>query len=138
MFYQLGSFAFSMLWIYVLCEVIVDLLELFGVVTGLPASFLGLTVLSWGNSLGDAIASVSISKRGFGEMAITGCVAGPIFNLMLGFGLTTLLCNLQSESGKIIFDTTTSEGVSSFAALMATMIVLVTLIWMTFANDFKL
>ena len=92
--FQLASFFMSMVWIYMLCEVIVDLLELFGVITGLPSSLLGLTVLSWGNSLGDSIASVSISKQGFGEMALTGCIAGPVFNLMLGLGVTTLVCNL--------------------------------------------
>ena len=80
----------SMVWIYFLANVIVDLLVLFGIMTDVSASMLGLTVLSWGNSVGDAIASISISKRGFGEMAMTGCVAGPVFNLLLGLGLTLL------------------------------------------------
>lgn len=93
---EMASFFMSMCWIYLLCEVIVTLLELIGLITGLPSSFLGLTILSWGNSLGDYFASVSISKSGFGEMAITGCMAGPVFNLMLGLGLTTMVCNLRS------------------------------------------
>jgi solute carrier family 24 (sodium/potassium/calcium exchanger), member 6 len=80
----------GMVWIYFFANVIVDLLVLFGIMTDVSASMLGLTVLSWGNSVGDAIASISISKRGFGEMAMTGCVAGPVFNLLLGLGLTLL------------------------------------------------
>ena len=107
--FELMSFFMSMCWIYILCEEIVTLLELFGVITGLPSSFLGLTILSWGNSIGDYFASISISKRGFGEMAITGCMAGPVFNLMLGLGVTTLICNLKSE-GSIVFDVHRSEG----------------------------
>ena len=55
---------------------------------------LGLTVLSWGNSIGDAFASIAISRKGFGEMAITGCIAGPVFNLLLGLGLTMIRVNM--------------------------------------------
>ncbi len=83
-----------MTWIYINCEIIVQILELIGIITGLPSSLLGLTVLSWGNSLGDVVASVTIAKKGFGEMALTGCIAGPVFNLMFGLGITTLVCNM--------------------------------------------
>jgi solute carrier family 24 (sodium/potassium/calcium exchanger), member 6 len=89
----------GMVWIYFFANVIVDLLVLFGIMTDVSASMLGLTVLSWGNSVGDAIASISISKRGFGEMAMTGCVAGPVFNLLLGLGLTLLWTHSGSEDG---------------------------------------
>jgi len=135
--FQIGSFLMSMIWIYVLCEVIVDLLELFGIITGLPSSLLGITILSWGNSLGDTIASVSITKRGFGEMALTGCMAGPVFNLMLGLGITTLVCNLQIEGG-LKFDIHNAENLSSLASLIATLISLLALIWIAVISDFKI
>ena len=82
-----------------IANVIVDLLILFGMLTGINTAILGLTVLSWGNSVGDAFASMSISRKGFGEMAVTGCVAGPVFNLMLGLGLITVKCNLILDNG---------------------------------------
>jgi sodium/potassium/calcium exchanger 6 len=85
----------SMIWIYMLANLIVDILTLLDIVSGISVALLGLTLLSWGNSVGDALASISISKKGFGEMAITGCVAGPVFNLMFGMGLTTIRCNMQ-------------------------------------------
>ena len=84
----------SMCWLYILCEIIVNLLELIGLITQLPSALLGLTILSWGNSVGDTICSISISKRGFGEMALIGCIAGPTFNMLLGLGLATLAVNL--------------------------------------------
>lgn len=96
--FQLASFLMGMVWIYFLANIIVDLLMLMGMLTGVSVALLGLTVLSWGNSVGDAFASISISKKGFGEMALTGCIAGPVFNLMLGLGLTTVKCNLQQET----------------------------------------
>ena len=84
----------SMVWIYMFANIIVDLLELFALLTGMSSGLLGLTILSWGNSLGDSIASCSISKKGFGEMALTSCIAGPVFNLMIGLGFATLSNNL--------------------------------------------
>jgi sodium/potassium/calcium exchanger 6 len=88
-----------MIWIYMLANLIVDILTLFDIMTGISVALLGLTILSWGNSIGDAFATIAISKKGFGEMAITGCVAGPVFNLMFGMGLTTIRCNMQLKNG---------------------------------------
>ena len=51
---------------------------------------LALTILSWGNSLGDANADIAMTKKGFGEMAITGTMAGPIFNILIGLGLSII------------------------------------------------
>lgn len=76
-----------------LANLIVDIVELFGIITGVSSILLGLTLLSWGNSVGDVFTSIAISKKGLGEMALTGCLAGPIFNIMLGAGVTTMKCN---------------------------------------------
>lgn len=45
---------------------------------------LGLTLLAWGNCLGDMNADQAMAKKGFGEMAITGTMAGPLFNVLFG------------------------------------------------------
>ena len=82
-----------------LANLIVDILTLAGMITGVNAALLGLTVMSWGNSVGDAFASTSISRKGFGEMAITGCIAGPVFNLLLGLGVVTTKFNMLSGGG---------------------------------------
>ena len=126
----------SMAWIYVLAEIIVALLELFGLITGLPSSLLGLTILSWGNSVGDAIASISISKVGLGEMAVTGCIAGPAFNLMCGLGITTLVTNLSIKDG-IVFDIHNSKGIGSLATIIAALMIHIIFCVITVSNDFK-
>ena len=125
-----------MVWVYTLCEIIVDLLEVLKIITGLPPSFLGLTVLSWGNSLGDFMAGVSLSKRGLGEMAMTGCIAGPVFNLMLGLGVTTLLCNLQNGKGLNI-NIQGTDGQSTLISLISLLAVTVILTILVVINDFK-
>jgi len=43
---------------------------------GIPDAYLGLTILAWGNSVGDTITNASVAKRGLAKMAITGCFAG--------------------------------------------------------------
>ena len=97
--FQFGAFFMSMVWIYVLANILVDTLTLVGILTGESTTLLGLTVLSVGNTLGDAIASMAMSRGGFGEMAITGCIAGPVFNLMFGVGLTAIRCNISKPEG---------------------------------------
>lgn len=127
----------SIVWIYMLANIIVDLLVLFGMLTGINTAILGLTVLSWGNSVGDAFASMSISKKGFGEMAITGCVAGPVFNLMLGLGLITVKCNLLLEDG-IEFSRQDPAGMLTLSIILASILILSTLSWLTVSNKFKM
>lgn len=52
--------------------------------TGLPQSLLSLSILAWANSLGDLSADVAMTKKGFGEMAMTATVAGPVMNILVG------------------------------------------------------
>ena len=59
-----------------------------GFITQLPKALFGLTVLAWGNCLGDMTADVAMTKKGFGEMALTGTIAGPIFNILIGQGVS--------------------------------------------------
>lgn len=101
--FQIISFLMGIMWIYMLANIIVDVLILFELISGVSAALLGLTVLSWGNSVGDAFASIAISRKGYGEMAFTGCIAGPVFNLLLGLGVTTLRCNMQLDERGIVF-----------------------------------
>jgi len=42
------------------------------------------------------VANTSISKQGYGEMAITGCYAGCLFDFMLGIGISSIKENFQT------------------------------------------
>lgn len=47
------------------------------------AQVLGLTVLAWGNSVGDMSTNLAMARKGLANMAMTACYAGPVFNLLV-------------------------------------------------------
>ena len=66
-------------------------LEALGSLLELPPALLGLTVLAWGNSEGDLVADVAVAKAGQPAMAMAGCFAGPMFNLLVGLGTALVI-----------------------------------------------
>ena len=80
----------SIIWIRFAAELLVDLLILFKIASGLPTSFIGLTVLAWGNSFNDYFVDVALAKKGRGIMAVSGIFGGQFFNMQIGFGLLLL------------------------------------------------
>ncbi|CAI5969903.1 unnamed protein product [Closterium sp. NIES-65] len=80
------SFAMSVFWIALTASELLGLLSALGIILHVSPSILGITVLAWGNSVGDLVADVTIAKAGHPTMAIAGCFAGPMFNLMVGVG----------------------------------------------------
>lgn len=73
------------------------MLKILGMITNLPPALFGLTVIAWGNALGDMAADVAMTQRGFGEMAMTGTIAGPIFNILVGQGISMTLAILKQK-----------------------------------------
>lgn len=122
-----------------MANVIVDILTTYELISGISAALLGLTVLSWGNSVGDAFATIAISRRGFGEMAVTGSIAGPVFNLMFGLGLTCVRVNFVMQDGIpfTLKELNATERLT-ILTLMATASVVLVLVFLAISNNFEL
>ena len=92
-----GGFVVAAMWIDTIASEVVGLLEYFGVLSGVDTSILGVTVLAWGNSIGDMATNTAMAKKGLGNMAMTACYAGPVFNILVGLGLGFLSWNRDSS-----------------------------------------
>ena len=95
--YSILAFIMSIAWINMTSEFVVAMLKLFGYMTGIPFPLLQLTILAWGNCLGDMSADVAMTKKGFGEMAITATIAGPVFNTLIGMSLSNFASYLKNQ-----------------------------------------
>jgi len=89
----LYSFVVAMMWMYLVAQEAVSLLQSFSVMLSLSPTIVGLTVLSWGNCIGDLVADLTVTRQGYPDMAIAATYAGPLFNMLIGIGIgATLLC----------------------------------------------
>lgn len=80
------AFVSSVLWIYLLANELVNLLQTMGMILELGDTIMGLTVMALGNSIGDFVADVAVAKQGYPSMAIAGTFCSPLFQLIFGLG----------------------------------------------------
>jgi len=82
------SFVVEIIWIYLIANELISLILTIGIILKVSPEILGITVLAWGNSIGDMASDVVVARKGFPDMAIAACLGGPLFNLLLGLGLS--------------------------------------------------
>ncbi|KAF6083020.1 solute carrier family 8 member B1 [Phyllostomus discolor] len=85
------GFLTSALWINAAATEVVNILRSLGVVFRLSNTVLGLTLLAWGNSIGDVFSDFTLARQGYPRMAFSACFGGIIFNVLVGVGLGCLL-----------------------------------------------
>ena len=98
---SLYGFFIAATWIDKIAELLVGMLQFLGTICRIPSTILGLTVLAWGNSMGDLSANLAMARKGMPDMATTGCFAGPSFNLLVGTGLGFLYLQYELQRSSI-------------------------------------
>lgn len=92
------GFVTSALLISAAASEVVSLLHMLGVVLRLSNTVLGLTLLAWGNSIGDCFSDITLAKQGYPRMAISACFGGIIFNMVFGVGLGCLVQTFETHA----------------------------------------
>ncbi|XP_069134964.1 mitochondrial sodium/calcium exchanger protein-like [Argopecten irradians] len=90
------GFLVACIWIYSVANEIVNILQTFGIVLNISNAILGLTLLAWGNSIGDLIADTVMARQGYPRMGISACFGGPLFNLLLGIGIPFTVATIKN------------------------------------------
>uniref|UniRef100_A0A183BLG3 Sodium/calcium exchanger membrane region domain-containing protein n=1 Tax=Globodera pallida TaxID=36090 RepID=A0A183BLG3_GLOPA len=93
------GFGISIAWIYATASEVMNVVLMFGTISGIPHQILGLTAIAWANSIGDLIADITVARQGMSRMAFSAAIGAPLFNLMVGFGTTFMIAELQ---GKVV------------------------------------
>ncbi|CAD5214249.1 unnamed protein product [Bursaphelenchus xylophilus] len=98
------GFVVSVGWVYVVAAEVVSAVQMLGVLSHLSPEILGVTILGWTNSIGDLVADSSLARQGYSHMALAAAFGGPLFNLLIGFGLSFTIALLQGKTVEIDVD----------------------------------
>lgn len=75
-----GSFVGCVSVIYTVAKEVVSVMKVMGVISGMSDSMVGLSILAWGNSVGDLFSNLALAKQGYQQMAFSACFGGPLFS----------------------------------------------------------
>ncbi|XP_049619461.1 mitochondrial sodium/calcium exchanger protein isoform X2 [Syngnathus scovelli] len=95
--FALLGFLVSAVLISAAASEVVSILHMLGVVLSLSNTVLGLTLLAWGNSIGDCFSDITLARQGYPRMAISACFGGIIFNMLFGVGLGCLVQMIKTH-----------------------------------------
>ena len=105
-------------WLRKTADELVNLMSTLGIVSTIDTALLALTVLSWGMSMHDLMAIVSVSKRGYTKMGISASIGGPTFNLLIGVGIGGFVGTIKSSDSIMIMPFTLNIFASCICCML--------------------
>lgn len=143
----LVGFAGSVLWISAIAQELVSLLNAIGLMLHISPVILGLTILAWGNSLGDMVSDISLARQGYPQMSMGGVYAcidmlyssqlAPTFNMTIGMGVSLLITCIKTfvKGGEVISRGTTDLGPDTSSINLTFIFLIITLISTVIVGD---
>ena len=115
----------ALTWIWFTANILISLLMTIANLMNINQSFLGMTILTYGNSISDLMLNLSLVKYGYGEMALSGSISGPLFNLLIGLGIPLIKLNIKKGGINIdIFNKNNSIGIICLVLLIGNLFTL--------------
>ena len=116
----------SLIWIWFTANLLITLLMAISTIINLNKYFLGMTILTYGNSISDLMLNLSLVNLGYSEMALSGSISGPLFNLLIGLGIPLIKLNIKSGNINIeIFNKDNLIGIICLFLLIGNLITLI-------------
>lgn len=56
------------------------MMKAMGVISDMSDSMVGLSILAWGNSVGDLFSNIALARQGYQQMALAACFGGPLLS----------------------------------------------------------
>jgi sodium/potassium/calcium exchanger 6 len=127
----LFAFALSIGWFNLLATECVAVLEMFGLNFGISSSVLGITVLAWGNSVGDLVADTALARQGRSRTAVAGCFGSPLLSDLLGLGVA--LTSYTASKGPLQVHLGTKNKCAVLFLCLSMVLTSAAFVW----NDFR-
>jgi len=102
-------------WFNILANECVAILETFGLIFNISSATLGMTVLAWGNCVGDLVADTALARTGKTKMAVAGIFGSMIFSDCLGLGVA--LTAYTATSGSLLASLTVNNKLAAIFLL---------------------
>ena len=106
-FISMFTFIQSICWMHLCSNELVMATDALARIVGADEEVLGVSVISWGDSIGDLVSCYAVSRAGQVTMAVVACFAGPVFNLLIG--LASAIAFLVSVLGDLPFQASQGE-----------------------------
>ncbi len=130
------TFIMSLFWLWFIANILIAILQTIGLIFNIPDSFLAMTILTFGNCVTDLFLNISLVKGGYGEMALAGSIGGPLFNLLIGLGVSLFKMNINF--GTIAIRMFTKENFICILAIFSLIINLIRLFIQSRNNGYVL
>ncbi|CCF59574.1 hypothetical protein KAFR_0H01640 [Kazachstania africana CBS 2517] len=99
------TFSMSLATISGVVQIIVKVLTNYIEKLNLEGSLIGMTILAWGNNVGDLISNLTFIKIGIVDISMGACFGSPLLYFLLGIGVDGILLTLlQKKAINFTFD----------------------------------